>query len=95
MTFDEYEEKLDQNTRMSGTGADLTMHLPCPFCATADFLVYKLIDQQEALMKGAVCPACNRGMRAEVEVRGDETLVEFVQTSGDAPPDFLQMRRAT
>jgi hypothetical protein len=87
----EYEARYAANTKLSGRGLDTTMHVPCPFCGAADFIVHRIVDTREALSAGAVCAECKRGARAEFHVRdgGATTTVGLMQTCGDDPPAFL------
>lgn len=94
MTKDEYERLVTANTKIEGYGLDVTMHLPCPFCAAPDFMLYKVIDANDALRAGAVCKSCGRGMKGIVQESSAETTIEMVQTCGNDPPEFLPpMRR--
>lgn len=94
MTQEEYEKRFHENAQVTGEGLETTMHMPCPFCAAADFLVHHIIDTENAYEGGAVCGECGRGAKAIFTRSEGNTTFEFVQTMGDDPPDFLpRMRR--
>ncbi len=93
---EEWEHLFHENQRISGTGLNTTMHMPCPFCAAKDFAVYKIIDTEDALIEGAVCNACNRGAAIEFSVNmPSNKQFEMVQISGPDQPSWLvpKMRR--
>lgn len=94
-TRQEYEQKYFHNQRITGFGLGVTLHVPCPFCAEPDFLIYKIIEMESALTSDHVCKHCGRGMKTFIERdKYGGTKMEFVQTCGDDPPDFLpKMRR--
>ena len=91
----EFNARFAEAQKISGWGVDVTMHMPCPFCAKSDFLVGKVLAIEEALEKGAVCRGCGRGARA-VFTRGNGTIrFEIVQTVGPDQPEWMEpkMRR--
>lgn len=92
---DEYLQRFSLNQRMSSFGLNTTMHMPCPFCAAPDFLVYRVVEVQEAMGKGAVCKECGRGAKAVFIGHKGGISFEIVQTSGPDQPDWLEpkMRR--
>jgi hypothetical protein len=96
-TIDEYNALVLENQSITGYGFETTMHLPCPFCAAKDFMVYRIIDAEEAMIKGAVCSECKRGAAVEFTVNGPGKQFEFVQTCGDDIPTYLPpiRRKAT
>lgn len=93
----EYLARTKANTKYSGVGLATMMHVPCPFCGAAEFVVCAVIGGAErAFEKGATCRECNRGCRAIFTRSAPGSLgFEFVQTGGDEPPDWLtpKMRR--
>lgn len=94
MNKQEYEERFHANEKFSGMGIETTMHMPCPFCAAPDFMIYRILDTPNAIKRGAVCQECKRGCRAVLKEDGHGVAFEFVQTQGPAPPDYiLPMRR--
>lgn len=89
----EYEERFALNNKLSGFGVDTTMHMPCPFCAAPDFMVYRIIETHAALREGGTCVECHRGFRGDVTVTSHGTSCEFVQTCGDDAPDYIPAMR--
>jgi hypothetical protein len=92
----EYLERFAANQKIEGFGlGNVHMHMPCPFCAAPDFLVYELLEVERKLEEGAVCNECGRGMKGLVNHFAGGKSLEFVQTCGPNPPDWLQpnMRR--
>jgi hypothetical protein len=83
----EYTERFAANQKISGYGADVTMHLPCPFCAAPDFMVYKIIEMED--VTGGTCKACSRSMAMDQEVVGSTRSVRMFQTGGPAQPEWL------
>ena len=95
-TREEWEKRFAENQKISGFGLATSMHMPCPFCAAPDFLTYRIIDTEEALVDGAVCKECNRGAAIEFSVNTPSNKqFEMVQTSGPDQPVWLDplMRR--
>lgn len=95
MTRSEYEAKFAANQRISGQGVgNVYVHMPCPFCAEPDFMVYELLASQDAMSKGATCKACRRGIKAIFSRSPSGVSFEIVQTCGDTAPDYVPpMRR--
>ena len=94
MNKQEYEAKFHANEKITGYGSEVTMHMPCPFCAEPDFITHRVIDSEEAYEKGAVCKYCKRGAKAIFKHTAGGVEFEFVQTVGDPIPDYLPpMRR--
>lgn len=94
MNKQEYEAKFHANEKITGYGMEVTMHMPCPFCAEADFMVFRIVDTEEAHKKGAICKHCGRGAKAIFKHPVGGIEFEFVQTVGDPIPDYLPpMRR--
>jgi hypothetical protein len=91
----EYEAAFHANERVTGYGINVTIHMPCPFCAAPEFIVYRVLEVVDALAKGAVCTACNRGMKGITVIRDAGTSTEFVQTCGDPPPPWVVAMRRT
>ena len=89
-SMEEYKTKFYANQKITGFGLDTTMHVPCAFCGEPDFIVHRIIDTEKAYARGAVCNHCGRGMRGIVSRDRGGVSVEFVQTSGNAPPSWLE-----
>jgi hypothetical protein len=94
MTKDEYGAQYLANARVEGFGATTTQVMPCPFCCEPDFMRVRIMHAETDMQKGGICKKCGRGSRAIFTRSGQGTTFEFVQTCGDAPPDYVpQMRR--
>jgi hypothetical protein len=92
---EEYEKRYHANQRIEGFGlGNVHIHLPCPFCAAPDFMIYELMETEACLEKGAVCKECKRGMGAMVTRDGGAVQIEMVQTEGPDAPDYVpRMKR--
>jgi hypothetical protein len=84
-----YDLTFKQNQKLTGVGSRTTCHLPCPFCAAPDWMVYSVVDALAAFERGAVCEHCHRGARALVARVAGGVSYKFVQTCGAAPPSYL------
>jgi transposase-like protein len=83
----EYTERFAANQKITGFGVNVTMHMPCPFCAEPDFMVYKIIETEDAT--GGTCKACNRTLLIEHEVVGPTRTIRMYQTGGPPQPEWL------
>lgn len=83
MTKAEYENRFHANQNITGHGLETTCHMPCPFCAAPDFMIYRVLEVNEAIQKGAVCKECKRGMKGIVTETRHGSSTEIVQTEGD------------
>lgn len=98
-TAEEYRIRFDGNAWLEDYGLESAVHLPCPFCAAADFVVYKLLEAEMITRLEHVCRECSRGVRLLLRpIRGPGGAVgvsyEFVQTCGEDPPPWAPpMRR--
>lgn len=98
-TREEYEIRFNANTYADGEGMELSLHVPCPFCAAPDFVVGKLLELEMLVKLEQVCQECGRGVRLQLKdivLRGGQRGVsyEFLQTQGDDPPPWVPpMRR--
>lgn len=89
-----YNQKFTENTKLSGYGADVRMHWPCPFCAAPDFVEFRILEQMEVTSTVHTCVWCGRGARIIYTIQDGNTSFEIVQTGGEDPPDYLPpMRR--
>lgn len=88
-TREEYERAFALNTKIEGMGFDVTSILPCPFCAAPDFMPIKIIDAPTDMAKAYTCEVCGRSGTNIVTTDGGLS-VEFVQTAGDDPPEWLR-----
>lgn len=96
MTKEEYVAKFTANQKMTGHGlGNVHVHMPCPFCAEPDFVVYEVLEVQTKMAEGAVCKHCGRGAKAVFTRTPGGVSFEMVQTVGDEQPDYLipKMRR--
>lgn len=92
----EYLDRFAQNQKIEGFGiGNIHIHMPCPFCAAPDFLVYELLDTETAMEKGGTCKECKRGAHAIVTSQKGGVQFEMVQTAGPDQPEWLvpKMRR--
>ena len=96
-TLDDYNRLIHLGQRMTGFGTDVTMHMPCYFCATPDFVEWKIAEMRETASKPHTCKACGRSAKLVFTDDGDGSVsFEVVQTGGRDPADYLPpMRRVT
>lgn len=90
---DWYQKRFAENHRIEGFGFDVTMAMPCPFCAAADWMIFKILDSEKEMAKGAVCIECGRGAKAIFKHDQGGVHFEFVQTCGEDGPDWLPAMR--
>jgi len=88
-SLEEFEAKYEANCKVCGFGWDVTMHVPCAFCAEPDMLVHRVIDTEQAYRAGALCKHCGRGIRAIFTCERGCVSMEIIQTVGHAPPAWL------
>lgn len=87
--MEQYLKRFDGNQKITGTGLDTTVTMPCPFCAAADFVSYRVIDVEQVMSRGAICRECGRGARAISHRRAGGASIEVVQTCGPEQPEWL------
>jgi bacterioferritin-associated ferredoxin len=94
-SLSEYLERFERNQVIDGWGLAVRVHLPCPFCAAPDFLVYRMTEVEAAMTHGAMCAACGRSAKALIIRAEGELSLEVVQTSGPDQPVWMvpKMRR--
>jgi hypothetical protein len=95
--IDAFNAKFCANQKITGSGiGNVMVHMPCPFCAEPDFVVYEVLTVQTAMGEGAVCKSCQRGAKAVFTRHASGISFEIVQTVGPDAPSFLPpIRRAT
>jgi hypothetical protein len=87
--MEEYSAKVMANMAVTGWGIGVTNHTPCPFCAEPDWLVFRVIDTEEAIKRDTTCQHCGRSAKALVQRDAGGVSFEFVQTGGADPPPWL------
>ena len=93
-TKEEFERLFHQNQNITGFGIETTMHMPCPFCAAADWNVFRVIDSQEALAKRSHCSTCKRTVQGNIVRTPNEVSFGMTLVEGDDPPSWSPMQRA-
>lgn len=95
-----YDRLFAERTRYTGQFSETRCHLPCPFCAAADWSSWTVWpghpDNVEiACQRDVTCFSCGRGAKAIVTRSGAGSIgMEWVQTRGEDPPAYLPpMRR--
>lgn len=89
-TGQEFTERFVANQHISGHGlTGTTMHLPCPFCAAPDFMVFLVVNTEEELQEEHACSECKRSGRNIITISATQKAIEFVQTDGPPPPAYL------
>lgn len=89
-TYEKYLERFGYNNKVTGFGADVTTHMPCPWCASPDFMVVTVIDAIADLERGHTCRVCGRSGRTIITQDAGGTSAEFVQTGGEVAPPWLE-----
>lgn len=94
-SMEEYLERFKRNQWIRGAGiGNVFVHMPCPFCAAVDFMVYELLQTAEVMRKDTLCRECGRSAKAVFHVEHGGTAFEIVQTGGPDVPDWMpKMRR--
>lgn len=93
LTGEEFYRRFQKNLRITGFGAAVVTHAPCPFCGAPDFQQWHIVSVAEDMEAEATCSECGRSGRTIVgrsydgSIKG--TTAEFVQTAGDPPPSYL------
>jgi hypothetical protein len=90
---EDYEARFHENQKMTGRFFETTMHMPCPFCAAPEFMVYKILEVTEIIAQEHICSECRRGCRAIITRETGGISFEFVQTQGDPPPEWVPAMR--
>lgn len=91
--IEEYNKLYVLNCEVKGFGFEVAQTLACPFCCARDFMTLKPIDMamdDDAGQQECTCETCGRSGRNIITREPGETRLEFVQTGGDDPPDWLQ-----
>lgn len=98
-SFGEYLARFQANTVIDGFGMDVAQHVPCPWCAAADFQVLMPaagilalddrpnIDAQMAM--DTTCRECGRSGKSLISRGAGSVEFEFVQTDGPDAPEWL------
>jgi hypothetical protein len=75
---------------VTGNGTNRTRHVPCPFCAAADWMVYNDPEARRTMTREHECQVCGRRARFEIVRLEDGTrTAELVQTGGPDPPAWM------
>jgi hypothetical protein len=89
VNIDEYNTRFKSHQWVEGYLEQTTIHLPCPFCAAAEWMAVPLLDMRVAMARGAMCVACGRSAKTVFHTSGgNELRFEIVQTGGSDPPDW-------
>lgn len=91
-SMEEYTRRFSVNAEVTGFGADVTQHFPCPFCAAPGFMQIKPMElamKDEATFE-ATCKHCGRSGRMPFKRGSLGSSMQFEQTGGPDPPPWLQ-----
>jgi hypothetical protein len=89
-TADEYQQRFQASHRITGYGAEVETHMPCPWCAAPDWQVLPIVDVAGALQREATCVECGRAGRMVFAVNEPgHQEAELVQTGGPDAPGWL------
>ena len=95
-TLDEYNERYQANTRITGFGVDVATIFPCPGCTAPDWLRFPVtaaLNDYADVQEPTTCSACGRTFRFAVEVGDGNVRGGIVQTAGDPIPSYLPPMR--
>lgn len=88
---DDFNTKYMAAHKVTGYGAEVATHFPCPFCAAPGFQVAPILDVQGAIAKEATCKACGRsGKWVYYPTPAGSSAFTFVQTGGEDPPAWME-----
>lgn len=85
-----HNEKFLANHRVSGFGAMVVTHVPCPFCAAPNFMNLPIVSVEEEMAKEHTCSGCGRSGKALLSRSSGGVAFEFVQTGGEDAPLWMQ-----
>lgn len=84
-----YERRYSYSQRTEGSGQDMLVYAPCPFCAAPNWLVHTLADTEKMYRLGAKCHECGRSARAIYKTYAGYNWIELVHSGGKQPPEWL------
>lgn len=88
-SYEEYVERFHAGEKITGFGLEVTVHMPCPFCAAPDWLVYRVLNVEKAIAEGKTCTECGRTAKTLVRHGEGSVGFEIVQTGGPDQPEWL------
>lgn len=89
-TRQEYEARYHKSYYVTGRGADITIHHPCPGCAAPEWMTCGIMEVRQAMEAETRCSECGRTFRAVFDDRGDGSVAfQIRKVDGPAVPDFL------
>lgn len=97
-TLDEYNAKAMRSQRITGYGAGVVTHFPCPGCAAPDWLAFPItaaLNGYAGVQDSTACKECGRSFRMVITVTGGgaaaggSTESAIVQTGGEDIPAYL------
>lgn len=89
--MDDYNKMFMENAKVTGYGiAEVTQHIPCPFCAAPDYFVILVVNAHAELAEEKTCSECGRSGKNLIKRSANSSAFEFVQTGGDDPPEWLE-----
>lgn len=89
-TLEEFNARFAENSYITGTGLEAEVHLPCPFCAAENFIVFHMLDAEAVAKLESFCMECDRGVILEIKpLKRGGVSWQFKQTRGDDPPAYL------
>lgn len=91
-TREKYLRKFVKNQKITGSGIeDVRTHIPCAWCAEADFQVLSILGAEEEMQQEHTCKHCERsGKTIFIVNTPSNKQFEFVQTGGEDPPSWLE-----
>lgn len=92
----DYLKRFAQNEGAESTGVETKSLMPCPFCAAANWAVFRVLEVKQELAKERGCSECGRTAKALFQESGAGGIAfEMVQVGGPEQPDWLEpkMRR--
>lgn len=95
--YETYLRRFERNRAFTQEADGLVYHMPCPFCAAADFALIPQHDNDAAriaMAGGGTCRDCGRSGHVVFQEVGPQQFVvsAFVQTGGPSQADWLVTR---
>lgn len=91
-TLDEFNKRASANMQITGYGAEVKTHFPCPGCAAAEWLEFPIaaaMNDYADVQEPSTCSECGRTFRLNIDRHEGSIDGMFVQLGGDPIPDYL------
>jgi hypothetical protein len=88
--LDEYNRRYHGAFHVEGYGLEVTNHFPCPFCASPEWYVVRLMefDRDSPVIP---CERCGRSAQLQYDSDGQTSMMRVVQIDGPDLPEWLPL----